>query len=625
MRLIYQSLIYLSLYNCIVVQSAAITERWVLGSSGQGCTATCTNAGLKCAPSQIKARDHEVDSKEEIIALMEKAGVNCDTSHAEWSGLDYGVPFYNGGKCAYSATSRKSHWGTCGNKYSGSVSGYGYVGNIRRLCFCYNNPNVPTVSNLFPSLQVVGGMVNITGESFGTSFASINVTINDVECTSVKWISSTKVQVTVPSGGGKNLPVVVNVDGWDSSPSYAFTYKAIAGQPVIIPYSQPFDLDAGVVMDRFCEYDYNDPACQGADFRFQYNGATDIHARYYFNGGVGISASQYMMSQYGSTTCAPSILCNFTSDNACPNSIKDTFANESFIVIYTSSGNYFKVKYLSEDSKSNTVTFTFEQIENCAITMNCPSGTYISTNGTRTTNRVCTSCPNGTFSTAINSVSCTNWTICNSTETESNAGSTKTDRSCTTLKSPSPTANTPSSVVISPSPSNSDTVEVSPSPSNSATVGVSPSPSNSDTVGVSPSPSNFATAGVPPSPSNSATIGVSPSPVGVSPSPSNSATVGVSPSPSNSATVGVSPSPSNFATAGVGVSPSPVGVLPPSNSTDSPSPLLAIGDGESTTAVPPRRGSTNQEQEEDKLSSSVTILRHSVCVVVTFLIIVFNC
>ena len=68
-----------------------------------------------------------------------------------------------------------------------------------------------------------------------------------------------------------------------------------------------------------------------------------------------------------------------------------------------------------------------------------------------------------------------------------------------------------------------------------------------------------------------------------------------------------------------------VGVLPSSNSADSPSPLLAIGDGESTTTVPPRRGSTNQEQEEDELSSSMTILRHSVCVVVTFLIAVFNC
>ena len=171
---------------------------------------------------------------------------------------------------------------------------------------------------------------------------------------------------------------------------FASTEAAITitnGNTQTTGFERFFDLETGQVMGRDCDHDWHSPECQGGDIKFSYNADTLIHGRYYFMEGKA-AASQYSMSQYATTTCAPSPLCDSFNQAGCPNSIQDLPANEAFIVVRTFEENYYKVRFLSEDSESHTISFEYEQIEKC--------GSGLPT----TTERGCrggTCCGRGTF------------------------------------------------------------------------------------------------------------------------------------------------------------------------------------------------------------------------------------
>jgi hypothetical protein len=137
---------------------------------------------------------------------------------------------------------------------------------------------------------------------------------------------------------------------------------------------------------------------------------------------------------------------------------------------------------------SNCAASTYSTSTNafaCADWTHCATGQYISTNGTSSTDRACVACPTGKFSTATNQVSCTNWTACNETQVESSAGSATADRVCAPAGSPSPSGVSPSPA-DSPSPDSPSPAESSPADSPSPAG--SPSPAESSPAG-SPSPS----------------------------------------------------------------------------------------------------------------------------------------
>ena len=66
----------------------------------------------------------------------------------------------------------------------------------------------------------------------------------------------------------------------------------------------------------------------------------------------------------------------------------------------------------------------------CVATSACPPGTYIAQASSEVTDRICATCPSGTFSAAANSVSCTSWSVCNPGNYVSVAPSATTDRGC---------------------------------------------------------------------------------------------------------------------------------------------------------------------------------------------------
>jgi hypothetical protein len=62
----------------------------------------------------------------------------------------------------------------------------------------------------------------------------------------------------------------------------------------------------------------------------------------------------------------------------------------------------------------------------------CVSGEYISTEGTGISDRICTPCAAGTYSSTANASSCTAWTTCTANEYEDAAGTSTSDRVCLT-------------------------------------------------------------------------------------------------------------------------------------------------------------------------------------------------
>ncbi len=66
----------------------------------------------------------------------------------------------------------------------------------------------------------------------------------------------------------------------------------------------------------------------------------------------------------------------------------------------------------------------------CVAWSDCPAGTYVASDGTTTSDRVCTACGDGAFNTATNAASCATWIDCAPGDYVSTAGTTMNDRTC---------------------------------------------------------------------------------------------------------------------------------------------------------------------------------------------------
>ncbi len=67
----------------------------------------------------------------------------------------------------------------------------------------------------------------------------------------------------------------------------------------------------------------------------------------------------------------------------------------------------------------------------CTSWTSCAAGSYVSASGSATTDRVCSACTSGSFSTTADASACTAWTTCPAGTYVTQQGSTTSDRTCT--------------------------------------------------------------------------------------------------------------------------------------------------------------------------------------------------
>ncbi len=79
---------------------------------------------------------------------------------------------------------------------------------------------------------------------------------------------------------------------------------------------------------------------------------------------------------------------------------------------------------------SGTCDHDLDPATSCVAWTSCSPGQVVSSAGSTTTNRACSSCLSGTFSSASNATSCTTWTDCAAGSYISTAGTASSDRIC---------------------------------------------------------------------------------------------------------------------------------------------------------------------------------------------------
>ncbi len=99
-------------------------------------------------------------------------------------------------------------------------------------------------------------------------------------------------------------------------------------------------------------------------------------------------------------------------------------------------GSYISVNGTSSSNRectqcANGRFSTTTNEEACMPWVNCSAGSYVSTSGTLTSNRVCTQCTTGKYSTGTNKDTCTPWVDCSAGSYISVNGTSSSNRECT--------------------------------------------------------------------------------------------------------------------------------------------------------------------------------------------------
>lgn len=89
----------------------------------------------------------------------------------------------------------------------------------------YRSPPPTVIQVDAPSAPSDGGvMIKLTGTNFGSDVDNIEVLINSVHCKEVDILSVTELICRLPAGYGKDVPVIVSVNGVVSKEPYHFSY-----------------------------------------------------------------------------------------------------------------------------------------------------------------------------------------------------------------------------------------------------------------------------------------------------------------------------------------------------------------------------------------------------------------
>jgi hypothetical protein len=79
-------------------------------------------------------------------------------------------------------------------------------------------------------------------------------------------------------------------------------------------------------------------------------------------------------------------------------------------------------------------TFSTFNATSCTSWTTCPAGTFVQTTGSAASNRLCSPCGMGTFSSTTNASSCTPWRMCVAGTFEQAPGTASSDRVCSSLQ-----------------------------------------------------------------------------------------------------------------------------------------------------------------------------------------------
>jgi hypothetical protein len=106
----------------------------------------------------------------------------------------------------------------------------------------------------------------------------------------------------------------------------------------------------------------------------------------------------------------------------------------------------------------------------CVPWTDCAPGTHVVADGTSSTDRTCTACESGTFTSSSNQPACTAWSNCVAGTYVSTPGSTTTDRACSTCPAGTFADQANQSVCLAQGACPAGTVELSPATSSTAAV-----------------------------------------------------------------------------------------------------------------------------------------------------------
>lgn len=110
-----------------------LREGWYDGGEGKSCDEGCQAQGLVCSEEELLAHNHEVDSTEEMLTLVEQLGgetwvQDCDET---WGTAD-DVPNWSLGVCHRSSSARALSTFSCSARPRGGFHAK------HRLCYCHN-------------------------------------------------------------------------------------------------------------------------------------------------------------------------------------------------------------------------------------------------------------------------------------------------------------------------------------------------------------------------------------------------------------------------------------------------------------------------------------------------------
>jgi len=110
----------------------APAEGWYDAGAGRSCAEGCREAGLVCTEEQLLAHNDEVDSSEEVLALLAGAGGGTGARHCliAW-GWAADVPNWSAAACHRSASSRSLSTFDCAARPKGGLL------PKHRLCYCH--------------------------------------------------------------------------------------------------------------------------------------------------------------------------------------------------------------------------------------------------------------------------------------------------------------------------------------------------------------------------------------------------------------------------------------------------------------------------------------------------------
>jgi len=108
------------------------SARWALSALGQSCGQECSSKGLRCDQADFHRHNAEIDSTEEMSAIVSRLGLQCSQYNSNWGAAGDVPNILASGLCFVSDSQRTS---------ASLLCGVSPASDKRRLCWC-SDPEV---------------------------------------------------------------------------------------------------------------------------------------------------------------------------------------------------------------------------------------------------------------------------------------------------------------------------------------------------------------------------------------------------------------------------------------------------------------------------------------------------